>query len=637
MTGTKLTSTTTNTSKQCRGCQQWLALTAFKKDKSRKDGVRARCKTCSKLPGDGQPHNKKSAEEVADLFLQHGFIVEPCHQGVTEKAVASCVICATKTMISLHQLTHDCYKCKNCKPTKSVAEKLEEANFSHSGYESINVPFVLTCRKCLVSITTTWSAKRKNLSCANCADRKGKRIDKLRLNKEAKAAKKISVMRSRMARKGLTILEIEPNLTLRCKKGHTFTCAKPRYSCPQCRSILIPFDEVAKIFAKDGYTLLTYTSSRKPCLISCPNRTKQDMLLGGFRRGYRCRCALCLGKDINILNATAEKRGYTLTSEYTGYHSHMTFTCHSCSKSFSSSYDNFFCKGSECRYCTSSKEEKQILSFITSVYTGQVIVRDRSVINPLELDILLPNLGLAIEYCGLYWHSEQTGKKKLYHLGKLKACQAANIRLITIFEDEWRDRRSQVEGYISSIIGTNKRVYARATTISVIARAEASKFLDDNHIQGSPAAIRHAFGLTLGGELIGVMTLAGNHRQGEKYMVLNRMCFKSGTTIVGGASKLFSMAKNYSDSDIVTFADLRWTEGKVYQSLGFSADLILGADYSYTSKSMRKSKQSMKKTAEERLQNKSERELRQEAGWYRIWDCGKIRFRYKAICEGDNE
>jgi hypothetical protein len=34
----------------------------------------------------------------------------------------------------------------------------------------------------------------------------------------------------------------------------------------------------------------------------------------------------------------------------------------------------------------------------------------------------------------------------------------------------------------------------------------------------------------------------------------------------------------------------------------------------------------LKKTPEERLINKTEKELRQEQGFYRIWDCGKKRW-----------
>ena len=39
-----------------------------------------------------------------------------------------------------------------------------------------------------------------------------------------------------------------------------------------------------------------------------------------------------------------------------------------------------------------------------------------------ELDIYLPNLNIAIEYNGLYWHGEKN-KDKNYHLEKYNLCQ----------------------------------------------------------------------------------------------------------------------------------------------------------------------------------------------------------------------
>ncbi|MFW6130771.1 MAG: hypothetical protein ACOC56_06250, partial [Atribacterota bacterium] len=54
----------------------------------------------------------------------------------------------------------------------------------------------------------------------------------------------------------------------------------------------------------------------------------------------------------------------------------------------------------------------------------------------IELDIYLPDFNIAIEYNGLYWHSELNGKDRNYHLNKTNICENENIQLIHIFEDE---------------------------------------------------------------------------------------------------------------------------------------------------------------------------------------------------------
>ena len=42
--------------------------------------------------------------------------------------------------------------------------------------------------------------------------------------------------------------------------------------------------------------------------------------------------------------------------------------------------------------------EKEILNFISSIYAGEIIENDRELISPLELDIVIPEFKLAIEF-----------------------------------------------------------------------------------------------------------------------------------------------------------------------------------------------------------------------------------------------
>ena len=62
--------------------------------------------------------------------------------------------------------------------------------------------------------------------------------------------------------------------------------------------------------------------------------------------------------------------------------------------------------------------ENEIFEFIRSHTTYGVASNTTSIISPQELDIYIPELKIAIEYCGLYWHSE-AHKPNNYHLDKL--------------------------------------------------------------------------------------------------------------------------------------------------------------------------------------------------------------------------
>lgn len=98
-----------------------------------------------------------------------------------------------------------------------------------------------------------------------------------------------------------------------------------------------------------------------------------------------------------------------------------------------------------------SKSEKYLLSKIKEFYKDKIIVNSRSIIKPYELDIYLPDLKLAIEYNGTYYHSIEMGISKTYHLQKSLLCKNLGIRLIHIYEFE--DFNKQLNLLISLING----------------------------------------------------------------------------------------------------------------------------------------------------------------------------------------
>ena len=80
--------------------------------------------------------------------------------------------------------------------------------------------------------------------------------------------------------------------------------------------------------------------------------------------------------------------------------------------------------------------EQKIIDTISKVYNKDIITHSRKIISPFEIDIYLPDIKLAIEYNGLYWHSDINGENINYHLNKSIACKEKDIRLIHIYEFE---------------------------------------------------------------------------------------------------------------------------------------------------------------------------------------------------------
>ena len=95
------------------------------------------------------------------------------------------------------------------------------------------------------------------------------------------------------------------------------------------------------------------------------------------------------------------------------------FKCLICNNEFESSGTNYQDVTCSCQKSKSYKEY-EIYNWLISLNIN-VIQSDRTQIYPLELDLYLPDYKLAIEFNGLYWHSDLF-KNKDYHLNKTNLC-----------------------------------------------------------------------------------------------------------------------------------------------------------------------------------------------------------------------
>lgn len=89
-----------------------------------------------------------------------------------------------------------------------------------------------------------------------------------------------------------------------------------------------------------------------------------------------------------------------------------------------------------------SFSEKELCKYIKSIYDNVIIENSRNIISPLELDIFLPDIKLAIEFNGMYWHSLRPDG---YHDKKIELCNKKGIKLIYVWEDEWKSKNDEVK------------------------------------------------------------------------------------------------------------------------------------------------------------------------------------------------
>lgn len=278
---------------------------------------------------------------------------------------------------------------------------------------------------------------------------------------------------------------------------------------------------------------------------------------------------------------------------------------------------------------TSSQAEKEIVSFIKEHYKGIVLTNDRDILNSKEIDILMPEHKLGIEYNGNYWHTEAIVGKK-YHLDKTTLANENNIQLIQLFEHEWNDKKEIVKSMILSRLKHNKKIYACKTEINEIKLEVKNNFLENNHIQGKDNSTIY-FGLNYHNELVACMTFAKS-KINNNYYELTRYSSKLNTNVIGGASKLLTEFRKTHKGTIISYADQRWSSGTLYDKLGFKLDEKIKPDYFYYNIN-KKTVHDNSKFRKDSLvtlpfydDSLSEYEIMKLNGYERIWDCGHIKY-----------
>jgi hypothetical protein len=112
---------------------------------------------------------------------------------------------------------------------------------------------------------------------------------------------------------------------------------------------------------------------------------------------------------------------------------------------------------------------------------------------------------------------------------------------------------------------------------------------------------------------------------------LNRFCTKKDYRVIGIASKLLTYFKrNYIWEEIYSYADLRWSDGSLYYKLGFSKISQSNPNYFYVKETTRIYRYSLRKRIDEPV-DIPEWRLRLDEGFYRIWDCGSLKFSLKNV------
>lgn len=351
----------------------------------------------------------------------------------------------------------------------------------------------------------------------------------------------------------------------------------------------------------------------------------------------------------------SEKK-YRGVEDENGKSIHYKFYCKNCNSNFKSSLNdgnNPLCPKCDKGGYGRSKKETDVYKLVKSILDTEVYRSDQSVLDgSKELDIFIPSKQIAIEFDGLYWHSELQGEKeKDYHLKKTQACESEDIHLIHIFENEWTRKQDIVKSRLRHILGqsTQKPIYARNCSVKQIDTQIKSDFLKKHHLQGagrSKVKLGIFHGEFFDSKLVGVMTfgtpsVAQGHKEDGRREQWEMKRFALSRPVVGAAGKLFKhFTRNFDPAQVKTYADRRWSTklDNVYEKIGFQHVGSSEPNYYYfdrekgATQELKHRFNFRKNVLDEKLEyfnpDLTEWENMQKNGYDRMWDCGHLKYRW---------
>jgi len=345
----------------------------------------------------------------------------------------------------------------------------------------------------------------------------------------------------------------------------------------------------------------------------------------------------CSEYNLSILNELPDNR-----LELKCNNCNSVFNFHSQIFRYSKSVGEKVCPICYPRLTGSSDAEKEVAEFIKSLGVS-IIENDRSILpRGMEVDILIPDRNIAIEYNGLYWHSETVSNLPKNLENKRKRVEAKGMRLIHIMEDEWLFKQDIVKSRLAQILGVGerKRLHARTLRIATISSEERDEFLDEHHIQGRDIA-KIRYGAFSGNELVAIMTFKPTNfvKGGDgSAMELSRFSVAKGMHIPGIASKLFKkFITDHNPNRVISYADSRWSIGNLYETIGFNFMHQTKPNYWYfkPNERIRYHRSNFMKhilVNDGADPNISEFDIMDSLGYYRIYDCGNSVWEWKREC-----
>lgn len=250
-------------------------------------------------------------------------------------------------------------------------------------------------------------------------------------------------------------------------------------------------------------------------------------------RSFRDVMLLCEDNGVEPMFTRSEWHGYRPASSDT--YLKYKVRCKSCGTVFETTFNRDFMVKCSCKkvWQWRSRREERVASILESL--GFNVIRNcRTLIKAItgqsmELDLYLPDLGVAFEFNGYQFHCSslsEYAKPKTYHQRKTDECLGKGVRLYHIWEDT---PDYLCDSLILSKLGLCERVYARECSIVKLPNG----WFSNRHVDGDCVS-QLRFGLAQDDKVVCGISFRFNNGYAE----IARFSNEIGVTVVGGYSKL---------------------------------------------------------------------------------------------------
>ena len=312
---------------------------------------------------------------------------------------------------------------------------------------------------------------------------------------------------------------------------------------------------------------------------------------------------------------------------------------------------------------TAKRYQMRLTEMVQALVPGSTVLSDDHTVLPSgkELDIVVPDHHLAIEFNDIFSHSEQAvferhakPRPHSYHAHKTREASSQGYQLVHVWEDDWLHRRELVLRALAHRLHAVdrlpdvlpdinplacQRLYARNLTVKLVHGGVARRFWQDNHLQG-PVHCTVNIGLYDQNNVLRALLGIGRKNHGS------RVSLPDGTwdiqryatlgVIVGGFTKLLAHAETLVSVDTWTsWSDDDISDGGMYQAAGFVVDKRQAPSYSYVGRKTRWERVHRSTYTKQRFINdpdltyqsgQTEHEAALANKLYRIYDAGKTRW-----------